>query len=354
MTAPAQHKFQTLDALRGVAALSVVLFHNGLLFGYGPPEGYLAVDMFFVLSGFVITYAYQARLDSGLSTWSFLKLRLIRLYPIYLLTLCMGVAVALGLAAKAHQLSAVAWQRAALYFSLNAFFLPAIPWRGDHPGFYPFNGPSWTLLLELLANVIHALFLRRRSTRTLAVVAAVSGAVLAVAALRHGTLDAGWDLELFTVGLPRVLFPYTVGMILFRLWRRHGRRASGLPPELLLLSLVVVVALPVPEHGRVVYCLLADALALPLIVYAGASSEPRRSLQGSFGVLGTASYAIYLLQFSFVYLEHILWRALFGHLPGEDPPWAGLALVVALVVSALLLDQYYDLPLRRWMKRRWA
>lgn len=299
----------------------------------------MAVDLFFTLSGFVITYAYQHRLDNGLPTWTFLKLRLIRLYPLYVLTLCAGLAVSYGL--NPHN----SWFRW-IYFGLNAFFLPAFPWHKSQPGLYPFNGPSWTLLLELAANVFHAAFLRRRSTAALLAMYAVCGLLLWAAAIHKGTLDAGWDRDVVLIGLPRVLFPYLSGALLFRIWRR--KQAKKRSNSILSVSLLAALAavLMVPEVGRlnILYALLADTCLLPLIVYCGAVAEPQSRSRRYFVLLGTASYAVYLLQFSFVFGQHAIWKRVYHMLPNTDPPRAGLALIISLVAAALLLDTFYDFP----------
>ena len=88
-TSPKKVRFLTLDALRGVGAIAVMAGHAGIVLGaYMPPFMYLAVDMFFVLSGFVLAHAYDRKFAEGLSVGAFLKARIARLYPIYLSGWC--------------------------------------------------------------------------------------------------------------------------------------------------------------------------------------------------------------------------------------------------------------------------
>ena len=83
---PAKKVFRLLDGLRGIAALVVVLLHIPQFIKDDTfPEGYLAVDLFFVISGVVIRQAYEHRLESELSVWRFAWLRIVRLYPLYML-----------------------------------------------------------------------------------------------------------------------------------------------------------------------------------------------------------------------------------------------------------------------------
>ncbi len=136
--------FHTLDALRGIAALAVVCFHRreGRF-----PSAYLAVDLFYVMSGFVLAYAYDSRFAAGLSWRRFMAQRLIRLWPLYAL----GVIITLVSAVLAGDQKA--WAQAPLQF----LFLPAQP-GPDHAPLYPLNLPAWSLMFELAINFVWAVF----------------------------------------------------------------------------------------------------------------------------------------------------------------------------------------------------
>ena len=83
--------FHTLDALRGVAAAAVLLFHAAFMYAIAPPaEGQLAVDLFFVMSGFIIAYRYDRDFARGMAVSAFVRLRLVRLYPLFFLGLVLG------------------------------------------------------------------------------------------------------------------------------------------------------------------------------------------------------------------------------------------------------------------------
>lgn len=139
-------RFHTLDAMRGVAALAVVLVHVAAYSGVNlAPGGNLAVDFFFALSGFVIARAYSARLRSGLSWLRFAEIRLVRLYPLVLLGCGFGLVKMLFQIGMGHE-TAPSWGQFAWILILNPLLLPA-------PGVYlfPLNNPAWSLFFELFA-----------------------------------------------------------------------------------------------------------------------------------------------------------------------------------------------------------
>ncbi len=136
-------RFVTLDALRGAGAVTVMAGHAGpLLGGYTPPLYYLAVDMFFVLSGFVISHAYDDKMAAGMRPLEFLRARVKRLYPIYLVGLLLGLVSVLF--SNPHALSLT---QAALTFFCGLFALPSPPME-PLGALFPLNGPYWSLFFE--------------------------------------------------------------------------------------------------------------------------------------------------------------------------------------------------------------
>jgi peptidoglycan/LPS O-acetylase OafA/YrhL len=336
-----RHRFQTLDALRGVAAIVVVIYHNRVLFGWTPQRGYLAVDLFFNLSGFVLSYAYQSRLDRGLPSTAFLRARIVRLGPLYLLALAIGVA-ATGLAGTRGWLH-FTWKEYLEYLGLGLFLMPAH--SAVRPGMplFPYNYPSWTLFLELLMNIGHALFLRRLRTVVLASICGASSLLLVVIYLYSHNLNAGWDWNtLFTVGISRVVFSYTCGMLLFRRWSSR-RYLVRLPASLLLLLSLAALVLPLTHQALV--SLFTILLLIPAIVYAGSLNEPGNVSERIFGPLGAASYAIYVLHAPFCAFFLWVWPTLV--VPARR---SGVLMLAALVVFSLVVDRFYDTPIRKALR----
>lgn len=339
--APHRHKFQTLDALRGVAAIVVVIFHNRMLFGFLPRHGYLAVDLFFNLSGFVLSYSYQQRLDQGLSSAAFLRARIIRLSPLYFFALAFGVA-GICLATTGGWLR-LTWQQHLEFIALGLFLLPAHSAALPGMAMYPYNYPSWSLFLELLMNVGHALFLRRLRTPVLACICGGFALALIAIYLHSRNLDAGWNwLTLFTVGIVRVGFSYTCGMLLFRAWSSKARHVK-LPASLLLLLTFAALVVPTPHNAF--FALVTILFLIPAIIYSGAFNEPGKFSWRVFGSLGAASYAIYVLHAPFYVLFKSLWPVSTTH-----APWAGLLMLAPLIAVSLIIDRFYDTPVRELLR----
>jgi peptidoglycan/LPS O-acetylase OafA/YrhL len=345
--------FGTLDALRGVAAIAVMAFHYAALLGGNVfPHGYLAVDFFFVLSGFVLAFAYQDRLEKGWSTGSFLLTRLARLYPLYFAGLILGFLFSL---LQSHFGRTHLSETTTLLTLLTSLLLvPAfgLKQQAHESTIYPYNRPAWSLFFEILANVFHALLLRRRGWKFLAGTLCLTGIAFLYSCRKLGTLDFGVMRSTIPYGLSRVLFSYTAGVIMLRIWR-SGRvtvRVSPLIPAILLLAALTA---PLPQRFALPYDLAITFFVFPILVLIGASSQPGSGLTKQIcELLGTASYAIYVL--------HGPVRSFFGEIlnrvmhrpPHHFAPWAGIACMLLSIGLALLLDKFYDLRVRAFLRKK--
>ena len=280
----ATRRFLTLDALRGLGAIAVMAGHAGILLNaYMPPFMYLAVDMFFVLSGFVLAHAYDGKFAGGMSVAAFLKARVTRLYPIYLAGLVLGL-ISVGF------VNTLTLPQALLSFFLGLFALPS-PRMEPLGVLFPLNGPFWSLFFEFwVANLFFALFWRMLRGRLLATVILVSALVLAFLGLRFGTLDFGWTWHQLPGGFVRVCYSFFAGVALSRL---HASRAHhpAVPSWACLLIFACVVILPLPGSLKALYEVAVVLLVFPALIYFGAGAIERRPRIGK--ALGDASYAIY-------------------------------------------------------------
>lgn len=344
---PKGHAFVTLDGLRGLAAAAVVLFHVPELFGLALfPSGYLAVDFFFTLSGFVLAFAYQTRLDKGLPTGQFLRVRIARLYPLYVLSLLVGIGGAFVQGAFRIHASGPIMLVAAF---LGLFLLPV---AGTPTGYiFPYNQPAWSVFFELVANNLHAVFYRGASTRRLVYGGLIAFLGLLLAVHRLGNLNFGAYSESAAWAIFRVFGSYTLGMLVYRVWQsRHIPQVPAIVPAACLL---LILAARVPTSMRGGYDLLAATCLFPLLTLFAAASETPKWLSRPFLSLGAASYAVYVLQYPFIRVFTRAWTRVAHQPPQQVAPWSGLLLLLLLLVTAYAADAVYDLPararLRTWL-----
>src|SRR5580693_3410054 len=211
--APARRSFQTLDGLRGVGAFLVVMRHVPALFGpIRVPESFLAVDLFYLVSGFVVAHAYGERLARGGFFWDFVKTRIIRLYPLYLIGLAVGVITAVASILAGYN----SWTpvKIAECVVTGLLMIPRFP--GLESNGTTLNGPIWTLLYELIANFVYAGAIRLMKTGVVIGIMAVCGAGIVFAELHYGTLDVGYNLTDQWAALARVGFSFFTGVLIYR------------------------------------------------------------------------------------------------------------------------------------------
>jgi peptidoglycan/LPS O-acetylase OafA/YrhL len=350
---PAQRRYETLDALRGVAALAVVAYHLGQM-KLAPelvPHGHLAVDFFFVLSGFVVAHAYEAGLRGPLTFGSFALRRTIRLYPLAILGVVVGFAL---LMLKWHSFpeKVDSLPRILVSGALNGLLLPT-PFGGDasHHELFPGDSPLWTLFFEFAANLAWAAWAPRMRTGTLLVVVAIAGFAVAALSWQAGTANLGYDVATAPAGAARVCFGFLLGVVLFRLlgdaeW--IGRlRSDRMGAAILGILLLAVLAMPqaASVSAYAAWDIAAILVLLPALVVAGIA----QGQGGRFGdLLGELSYPVYVLHFPVVVLASGLRQTVL-----HNVPVLAIAATAALtaVVGALLASRLYDRPVRKWLSR---
>lgn len=363
--APAKPHFVVLDGLRGVAAVTVVIFHLFEAWNGGDPHkqivnhGYLAVDFFFLLSGFVVAYAYDERWGR-MTTGEFFTRRLVRLQPMVVAGMLIGAALwpLQHYSIFPNLPGATGWQVFAVLLA-GCLMIP-LPKSADLRGWeesYTLNGPAWSLFYEYLANVAYALVLRRVSNLVLALLVALAAAATAHLLVwgPRGDMIGGWSLDAkgLIVGLTRVAFPFMAGLLLMRLGGRlRSRQAFA------VASLLLVVALALPRFGgprlwiNGLYEAACVILLFPLIVALGAGE--RRADGASIRIarfFGDLSYPIYITHYPLIYIYT-------GWVVDAKPTVAAGALVGAgvfalAVAIAWACLKLYDEPVRRALARRW-
>src|SRR3954465_13086455 len=183
---PTKSHYQILDGLRGVAALTVVIFHtfeayaDENRFKQILNHGYLAVDFFFLLSGFVIAYAYDDRWGK-MTQWDFYKRRLIRLQPMVIVGNLIGAALFYFQSSPIFPLVAGTPVSKMLIVMLVGFtmvpILPSMDIRGWQE-MHPLDGPAWSLFFEYVANILYAVGFRKLSNKAMSVLVLLSAGLL--------------------------------------------------------------------------------------------------------------------------------------------------------------------------------
>ncbi|WFU12435.1 acyltransferase (plasmid) [Rhizobium sp. CB3090] len=314
-----------MDAMRGLAAFAVVVYHLQRPYA---PLAYVAVDFFFVLSGFVIARAYSEKLAGGMPLKAFMRARYARLYPLFLLGTFFGLVQLL-----AHWKSSNDTIGDLLASLISTVFMlpsPSFLTRSatDLWPLYPLNGPAWSLFWELLVNLVFALMLFRMRTKYLAVLAAVSLACLVASVSAHRSLDLGWEWRSVDGGMARVFFSFVVGMIIFRIQKARPPTVTylALLPILLIFSLLF---LPIYSLK---FALLFCIVISPLIVLAGTFLEIPETIQPLGIFLGYLSYPIYMCHRGFT--------EIYAHFVNSDhvPPLIYIGGFLALISVVSLLS----------------
>ena len=370
-------RFEILDSLRGVAAMIVVAFHLFETYSSGPTEqilnhGYLAVDFFFVLSGFVIGYAYDDRWGR-MTTWDFFKRRLIRLQPMVILGTLIGAFWFYFSGAPGFELvMQTPWWKLLLIIVLGCIMFPTPPsmdirgWKEINS----LNGAQWSLMWEYIANIIYALFVRRFSKIILALFVFLSAfltidlamnidvfRLLEVRDYAKYTVIGGFGLtpDQIYIGVCRLLYPFFGGLLLYRMgkWRinfKHGGMAW--------CSLAVIATLVIPHLGgenhqwiNGLYCTLIILFIYPAIVAAGAGSELKgRKTTAVCKFLGMISYPLYITHYPMIYVQ-MNWAAQHKDAPLGTHIWVAISIFIASIAVAYASLKVYDIPVREWLTK---
>ena len=369
--------YTLLDGLRGVAVLMVVWYHifegfafAGAVNGVGDGSitifnhGYLAVDFFFMLSGFVISYSYDDRWGR-LSAWQFFKRRLIRLHPMLVVGVILGlIAYCLGGCCDWNG-HVAGWTHVLTAFVLALFLIPmrsgAISDVRGNGEMFPLNGPSWSLFFEYIGNILYALIIRRLSTKALSWLVGVLGIAFVGFAVGNmsgcGSIGVGWTLDSvnFCGGLLRMLFPFTLGMLLQRTCRPAQLCGAFGVCALLLFAVFSVPFLGANDHCSLngLYETACIIFIFPLIVLVAAGSSTTGKALCFVRFLGDISYPLYIVHYPVMYLFYA-W--LIKHdLYSLSDTWCMVMGILAInILLAYLCVKFYDVPIRRWFTKRFG
>jgi len=357
--------YPILDELRGVAAVIVVTFHLTEPLGTGHLDilvnhGYLAVDFFFLLSGFVIGYAYDDRWNK-MTTGTFFKRRLERLQPMVILGMTLG---AIGFYFTDSTIwplihTVPLWKM--LMVMLIGYTILPVPLSLDIRGWeemHPLNSVGWSLFFEYIANILYAVWIRKFSKKALSVLVLVSAIALVHMAITspNGDVSGGWTLntEQVRIGFIRTMYPFFAGLLLSRV-----AKPARVKNAFLWCSLLVILALYMPRIGGAehlwmngIYESVCIIIVFPVIVYLGASGVIHTHSEHRIcKFLGDISYPLYLVHYPLVYF-YVAWISNHkGVTIAQAWPYALLILTGAIILAYASL-KWYDEPVRKWLRRK--
>lgn len=362
---PKKH-YEILDGLRGVAAIIVVAFHIFEAFSGGNRfvqiinHGYLAVDFFFLLSGFVVAYAYDDRW-AKMTQWEFYKRRLIRLQPMVIMGMIIGAIFYYFQASDIlfPQIAGMSVWKLILTMIIGFALLPILPsmeirgWGEMHP----LNGPAWSLFFEYIANILYALFFRKFSNRIMGIFVLIFAGMLINYTVfgPKGDVIGGWSLNLeqMNVGFTRLLYPFFAGVLLSRLGKLiHIKGAFW------ICSILIAVVLMIPRIGNEnslwmngLYESFCIILIFPLIVSIGAGGVIKNPFSLKIcKVLGDISYPLYITHYPLIYW-YTAW-IVDNKVLLSDGYISGIGVLIASIVIGYLCLKLYDEPVRSWLQNK--
>ncbi|WP_418987010.1 acyltransferase family protein [Bacteroides heparinolyticus] len=365
--------YHLLDGLRGVAALIVMWYHvfegyafagNTMIENFN--HGYLAVDFFFMLSGFVISYAYDDRWGGSFTMKDFFKRRLIRLHPMVIMGAVLGAITYCIQGSVQWDGTHIATSMTMLALLCTMFLIPAVPGAGHevrgNGEMFPLNGPSWSLFFEYIGNILYALFIRRLPTKALAALVALTGAGLAGFALSdasgYGNIGTGWTLDAvnFGGGALRMLFPFSMGMLLARNFKPFKVRGAFWICTALLVALLSMPYIkgmqPVCRNGIYeAFCIIAVFPVLVLLGASGTTTDSKSTRICKF--LGDISYPLYIVHYPFMYLFYA-WLIKNGLFTFGQTWQVALCVYAWNILVAYLCLKLYDEPVRKFLAKRFS
>lgn len=345
-----KNHFEVLDGLRGIAAIGVVVFHfSEWLFPDASKNfighGFLAVDFFFCLSGFVISYAYDDRILQ-MSLVQFFKLRLIRLHPLVVIGSLLGIIFWFW-APTAFDTSKYSVTQIIL-LSVSSLLLIPMPTMADRLlNLFGLNAPSWSLFWEYIANILYATVLHKLSVTALKMLLLFATLFLAYTAYSKGTLTGGWGGTTFWDGLARLGYSFLIGILIQRKqWIIQNKIGF------IGLSIMLLLMMMMPYVGKYwVSELLVVLCYSPLLVSLGAGTINYTATQKIAKLSGEISYPLYMCHY---------WTNWFfaEYLTKTKPNTSEIVLVVifstlALILFAYIIMKYIDKPIRTYLLQKY-
>ncbi len=354
--------YNILDGLRGVAAITVVCFHIFEAYATSHLDqiinhGYLAVDFFFILSGFVVGYAYDDRWGK-MGVLEFLKRRFIRLHPMVVLGAVIGALMFYTQGCSVWDVSKISITMLLFATILSALLIPAtvgseIREVGE---MYPLNGPSWSLLFEYIGNILYALFIRKLPTKPLTALVIVAASGLAAFAIwgPYGDICVGYSMTGDNIlgGSLRLIFAFSAGLLLSRVFKPINIKGAFWIGAVAIVTISAIPRIGGSENLWLngLYDTICAVIIFPLLVYIGASGKTENKFTTRVcKFLGDISYPLYMVHYPFIYLYYA-WVKNENLTFAQSLPGA-LALIFGCIALAYVSLKLFDEPVRRYLTK---
>ncbi|GAB3752287.1 acyltransferase family protein [Spirosoma pomorum] len=343
-----KHHFELLDGLRGIAAVAVVIFH---FMEFIKPDyhdnfvahTYLAVDFFFCLSGFVIAYAYDQKLQTlGLVT--FLRLRLIRLHPLVVIGSVLGLLTFLF-----DPFSNLYQTYASKLVGMFVASCLMIPYPLVHERYYNLfhlNPPTWSLFWEYVTNLIYALILVRLPNKVLWALTIVAATCLIYEAHRSTNLGVGFGGDNIIGGAFRAFYSFLAGMLVFRSgWVIKSNLGFASMAVLLVLAFLV----PFSKSVNWFVDPILVIVYFPFLIALGAGAQTNAASAQICKFSGDISYPLYMTHYPFLWI-------VYSYIEVNKPTIPQLTILtvvgtILLIINAYLIMRFLDIPVRNYLKK---
>lgn len=331
----------SLDGIRGIAALVVVIYHLQVLFHLPDFKGFLAVDLFFVLSGWVMAHSYESRIVNGMPFRQFMVQRMARLYPLYLVAL---LAAFLVQGMKMFRGTATANLTCA---APNLLMLPCLQ---EAPAAFPLNSPSWSIFSEIVVNVIWY-FTTRMGLHTLRwkIAANLAFAIVSwVVIAGCGRYLNGYNNSDIHEGLLRAGLGFTSGLVL------HTCRRNFLV-AIYFLALSCVAMLMLNSHAfnhDLSQDLMLTLAGFPILIWLVVRLRPALLENRIAAWLGNISYALYLLHIPLREITSKLTLMASSRLGLDATLFEALLFMTGLLIVCTISFSKFEGHARRWVNSK--
>ncbi|MCD4487342.1 acyltransferase [Chromobacterium vaccinii] len=331
-------RFDSLDCVRGIAAIIVMLYHYGDHCNlHYFPGAWVSVDLFFILSGFVISHSYGRKILSGMNFLEFIKIRLIRLAPLYFIALLLGIFAAL-LTTKGRENE---------IYTLGVFGIFLIPSDSQmtwpfgldyvQGSLFPLNDPSWSLFFELFANIFFFWYVSKFKHYSSITFVFLCFLLYIFLTFLTKQVNPGWSYDYMYVGFIRVFYTFFIGALIYGIDNKRNFQFSvAVPVAMFFLCLLNSTKIAFANS------VIIAPLAIYVLSQVKINNNFKRIMCSAFGEI---SYPVYIIHFP-------IFRLLYPILKRLASPIIVIVIIslTTIAISGLLVQ--VDCIVRKYLNKK--